>query len=301
MTVPTGSKALEKLVCPIADTSCVQHLPNFFKHFLETTMTTLAATRGEGSLYHFNHGDINNGTQDYKHGETYLDAGVKIAGIEGSYSGAFGTDGDNFVASGKLYGEATLYAIGLEASATTHNGLASAGIHGSFWSGARAGASASITAGADGLHAEANAGGFAGAVFEGGAHAQVGGIGGHAKGRIGWGVAAQADLSVGYKDGKFSFKAGFLVGLGPLLGGEIGFTIDFKKIGRGIKNAAKKGFNALVNGAKAVGSGICKAAKAVGKAAKKAGEAVVDTVKKAGKSIKKKAKKAWKKIKSWFS
>ena len=264
-------------------------------------MTTLAATKGYGSLYHFNAKDVNSGTNNYKHGETDFDAGVKIAGIEGGYGGSYGYDGDNFVANGRLSGEATLYEIGLEGSIESHNGLASAAANFSFWTGARANASAGISLGRDGFLAEASAGGLAGAVFEGGVSGEVLGVGGHARGIIGFGAAFEAKGSLGFKDGKFSFRLRFAAGLGLILGGDVGFSIDFKKIGKGIKNLAKKGFNALVDGAKAVGSGIAKAAKAVGKAAKKTAEAVVDTVKKAGKSIKKKAKKAWKAVKGWFS
>jgi hypothetical protein len=264
-------------------------------------MTTLASTQGYGSLYHFNHKDVNSGTNSYKHGETYFDSGVKIAGIEGGYGGSYGYDGDNFVAKGRISGEATLYEIGLEGSIGTHNGLASAAANFGLWSGARADASAHISAGKDGFLAEASAGGFAGAVFEGGVSGQALGLGGHARAILGVGAAFEAKGSVGFKDGKLSVRLRFAAGLGFIVGGDVGFSIDFRKIGKGIKNLFKKGFSALVDGAKAVGSGIAKAAQAVGKAAKKTAEDVVDTVKKAGKSIKKKAKKAWKKVKGWFS
>lgn len=148
---------------------------------------------------------------------------------------------------------------------------------------------------------------FTGARANVGGNVELGPVGGHAGVAVQAGLGIEAGVDVGLKNGKFSFNLDFGFALGIGIRFNLGFSIDFKKIGKGIVDGVKaigKGFKklgkAMAKGAKKMKKAAKKAVKWMGKTAKKAAKKVKNLAKKAGKKVKNVAKKAGKKLKKLF-
>lgn len=148
---------------------------------------------------------------------------------------------------------------------------------------------------------------FSGARANAGVNLNIGPVGGHAGVALQAGVGVQAGVDVGLKNGKlhFGLDIGFSLGIGIRF--NLGFTIDFKAIGKGIVDGVKaigKGLKklgkAMAKGAKKMKKAAKKAVKWMGKTAKKGLNKLKKLGKKVGKKLKKVGKKVGKKLKKLF-
>lgn len=148
---------------------------------------------------------------------------------------------------------------------------------------------------------------FTGARANAGVNLNIGPVGGHAGVALQAGVGVQAGVDVGLKNGKlhFGLDIGFSLGIGIRF--NLGFTIDFKAIGKGIVDGVKaigKGLKklgkAMAKGAKKMKKAAKKAVKWMGKTAKKGLNKLKKLGKKVGKKLKKVGKKVGKKLKKLF-
>lgn len=164
------------------------------------------------------------------------------------------------LAGGSIKGDIGVAALGANAGASVAIGQVSA----------QAGAVVGYVDGHLTAYAEGSVGANAVSV-SGSVAARLAGIEVGVKGSLTVGVGAYGNI--GFKGGKFHLGFGISLGIGF----KIDLTLDFSKIGEGIKTAGK----AIATAAKAVGKGIATAAKAVANGVKKA------------------AKKVWKALTSW--
>lgn len=240
------------------------------------------------------------GHVDVRNQVSFLDAaasGYATAGIK---------DGNFF---GRVGGQAGVDLMRVKTQANVNiDGVGQLDFKGDARIGAHAQGSAGVQVGKDGVHAEIGASAFAGAQAkaqgswksESGAQINFGAS-------AVAGVGAEAGAKVGFKNGKldFNLRLGLALGVGARF--NVGFSLDFKKIGQNIKKAftdpigfVKDRFVGLFKKVKNIGGAVVSVAKKIGKGIAKVGKKVVDGIKKVGTKIKNGLQKAGKKIKNFF-
>ncbi len=216
-----------------------------------------------------------------------------------------GTHGGNFFA--RAGGEASVDLVRLQTRGNVNlKGLGQLDFVGDARVGAHAQAHAGVQFGKDGVHAEIGASAFAGAEARAsGTWKSNAGASANFSAAAVAGIGAEAGAKIGFKDGKldFNLKLGLALGVGARF--NVGFSLDFNKIGKRIKSfinnpigSIKKTFSGFTKKLKGKLSSIAK--NFTQKLQKKAREFVTKSVKKIGSKIKSGLKKAGKKVKKWF-
>lgn len=246
--------------------------------------------------------DLNFGAQG-KWG--YADVRNQISLLDAAAAGyaAAGHRDGNFYA--KAGGSASVDLVRVQTQAKVKlNNFGELDFQGDARVGARAEGFAGVQMGKDGVHAEIGGSAFAGAEAraQGSWKSNSGATANFGASAVA-GIGAEAGAKIGFKDGKldFNLKLGLALGVGARF--NVGFSLDFNKIGERIMKmftdpfgSIMDTFNDFAGKLKTVGS----IAKKVGKGIAKVGGKVVDGIKKVGGKIKDGLKKAGNKVKNFF-
>lgn len=240
------------------------------------------------------------GHADIRNQVSFLDAAAS------GYAAAGVRDGNFYAKAG---GEASVDLMRVQTDANVKiNGVGELDFQGDARIGAHAQGYAGVQMGKDGVHAEIGGSAFAGAEARAsGTWKSESGAQANFSAAAVAGIGAEAGAKVGFKDGKldFNLKLGLALGVGARF--NVGFSLDFNKIGQNIKRIftdpvglIKEKFTGFVDKIKDVGKGVVNVAKKVGEGVKKVASKVVDGVKKVGSKIKDGIKSAGKKVKNFF-
>lgn len=235
----------------------------------------------------------------YQSKNVQAQAGVKVCEVAAYAGASANVDLKNLKINAEVHAGVEANLVDAQASARVKLGnIGDLGGEGRARVGADAVGQAGV--GFDPKHGDINVGAsgeaFTGARANAGVNLNLGPVGGHAGVAVQAGVGIQAAVDVGMKNGKFSFNLDFGFSLGIGIRFNLGFSIDFKAIGKGIVDGVK----AIGKGFKKAGKAIAKGAKKMKRAAKKAVKWAGKTAKKAAKKLKKVGKKVGKKLKKLF-
>lgn len=209
---------------------------------LGAALDGIGELHAQGSFHHeasvvHEEGQVSVGTEN-----AHFAAEGEISVLEASVSGSGAVDvsGGRLTAVGHVEAQATL--VDASGSIDARLGPASLEASGSAYVGAKATADGAVSIDpAHGVYAaKIQAKAFAGATAEATARGSIGDV---ASGEIGvgaWaGVGARFSLDAGFKDGEFKFKVDIGAALGVGFNVNIGFSVNFKKIGEKISGFFK--------------------------------------------------------------
>lgn len=268
---------------------------------LDRQWTASGAVRGTALQKDFNfqtQGDW--GHVDIRNQVSLLDAaasGYATAGLQ---------DGNFFARAG---GEASVDLARVDTQGNVKiNGVGELDFNGTARVGAHAQGFAGVQMGKDGVHAEIGGSAFAGAEAKvQGTWKSESGAQAHFGASAVAGIGAEAGAKVGFKDGKldFNLKLGLALGVGARF--NVGFSLDFNKIGQNIKKLftdpvgfAKDRFLGFANKIKNIGGAAISVGKKVVKGVADLGKKAVGFAKNVGGKIKDGLKSAGKKVKNFF-